>query len=377
MTEPVEVEHVTMKVSSREPETVRQNLERWLAAKLDNASDVTVSDLEGSEANGMSSDTTMFRARWCDTDGDHDERLVARIAPDVNDVPVFPTYDLQGQFDVIRAVAALTKVPVPRPWWCEPSHDLLGAPFFVMSRVDGVVPPDVMPYPFGDNWLFDAGRDEQRKLQESTVAAIAALHDVTDAIERLPFLEKRTPGDTHLRRHVANTRAWYDMVAREGAPSKLVERAFDWLDANWPAHEGEPVLSWGDSRIGNVLYQDFEPAALLDWEMAGLGPRELDVAWLVYAHRVFQDITGALGLPGMPHFLQPADVATQYESLTGYACRDLRFFMVYGAVQWGIVFLRTAARQVHFAEREWPEDKEEVMHNRPHLESLLDDVADL
>ncbi len=376
MAERVEIEHVTMKVSSREPEHVRQQLEQWLATKVDHASDVTVSDLEGSEANGMSSDTTLFRARWHDAEGDHDERLVARIAPDVHDVPVFPKYDLQGQFDVIRAVAALTKVPVPRPWWCEPRDDLLGAPFFVMSRVEGIVPPDVMPYPFGDNWLYDAGVDNQRKLQEATVAAIAALHEVPDAVERLPFLEKDKPGDTHLRRHVANTRAWYDMVAREGAPSTLVERAFDWLDANWPRHESAAVLSWGDSRIGNVLYRDFEPAALLDWEMAGLGPRELDVAWLVYAHRVFQDITGALGLPGMPHFLQPAEVATQYESLTGYAVRDLRWFMVYGAVQWGIVFLRTGARQVHFGEREWPEDRDEIMHNRIHLETLLDDITE-
>jgi hypothetical protein len=50
--------------------------------------------------------------------------------------------------------------------------------------------------------------------------------------------------------------------------------------------------------------------------------------------------------------------------------------MVYGAVQWGIVFLRTSARQVHFGEKEWPADRDEVMHNRIHLESLLDDVTE-
>ncbi|HVX70998.1 MAG TPA: phosphotransferase family protein, partial [Mycobacteriales bacterium] len=87
MTEPVEIEHVTMKVSSREPEQVRQRLEQWLANQIEGGSDVTVSDLEGSEANGMSSDTTLFRARWTDGDGAHDERLVARIAPDPHDVP--------------------------------------------------------------------------------------------------------------------------------------------------------------------------------------------------------------------------------------------------------------------------------------------------
>ena len=49
--------------------------------------------------------------------------------------------------------------------------------------------------------------------------------------------------------------------------------------------------------------------------------------------------------------------------------------MVYAAVQWGIVFLRTGARQAHFGEREMPADRPRSMiHNRPHLESLLADV---
>jgi aminoglycoside phosphotransferase (APT) family kinase protein len=376
MTEPVEIEHITMKVSSREPEQVRQQLETWIGGLLEESAGVAVSDLEGSEANGMSSDTVLFRARWNDRDGAHDERLVARIAPSLADVPVFPKYDLQSQFDVIRSVASLTKVPVPRPWWCEPTGAAMGAPMFVMSRVDGLVPPDVMPYPFGDNWVFDATAQQQQTLQDSTVEAIAALHAITDAPARMPFLERDRSGDTHLRRHFANTQAWYDMARNDGTRSELVERSFVWLEDNWPAHEGATVLSWGDSRIGNVLYDDFRPAALLDWEMAGLGPRELDVAWLVYAHRVFQDITTMLGLPGMPQFLQPADVATKYESLTGYPPRDLRFYMVYCAVQWGVVFLRTGARQVHFGEIEMPANVDELIRNSIHLESLLDDITE-
>jgi aminoglycoside phosphotransferase (APT) family kinase protein len=363
-----------MQRSSRDSADMQRRLQSWLADILGAGSSPTVSDLTGTDANGMSSDTVLFDAGWTAAGTRCDERLVARVAPDAADVPVFPTYDLQGQFDVIRAVAELTDVPVPRAWWCETSPAPLGAPFFVMSRVDGVVPPDVMPYTFGDNWLFDATTDQQRRLQTSTVESIAALHAVSDAPKRLPFLEKAQPGATHLTRHVANTRAWYSMVAREGAASPLVERGFEWLEANWPAHESPTVLSWGDSRIGNVLYDDFAPAALLDWEMAGLGPCELDVAWITYAHLVFQDIAGMLGLPGMPDFLRPADVATQYEALRGYAVRDLRFFMVYAAVQWGIVFLRTGHRQAHFGEREMPADPQELLHNRPHLESLLADI---
>ncbi|HVW81615.1 MAG TPA: phosphotransferase family protein [Mycobacteriales bacterium] len=376
MTEPVEIEHITMKVSSREPEQVRRQLQAFIADQLGESAGLEVSDLEGSAANGMSSDTVLFRARWTDADGAHDERLVARIAPELADVPVFPKYDLQAQYDVIRAVASLTKVPVPRPYWCDPTGAAMGAPMFVMSRVDGLVPPDVMPYPFGDNWLYDATPEQRNVLQTSTVEAIAALHDVADAPARLPFLERPTSGDSHLRRHFANTQAWYQMAVDDGTPSTLVERALTWLEDNWPAREGPTVLSWGDSRIGNVLYDGFRPAALLDWEMAGLGPRELDIAWLVYAHRVFQDITTMLGLPGMPDFLRPEDVATQYESLTGYAVRDLRFYLLYCAVQWGIVFLRTGARQAHFGEAEMPANPDELIRNSIHLESLLDDITE-
>jgi aminoglycoside phosphotransferase (APT) family kinase protein len=240
-----------------------------------------------------------------------------------------------------------------------------------MSRVDGRVPPDVLPYPFGDNWLFDADAADQRQLQESTVDAIAALHAIVDAPKQFPFLERSEPGDSPLRRHVAHTRKWYDVVASEGAPSPLVERAFGWLDTHWPAHESEPVLSWGDARIGNVIYDGFTPAALLDWEMAGLGPRELDVFWLICGHLVFQDLAVALDLPGMPDFMRVEDVATYYQSLTGYEIRDLDFYLAYGATQWAIVFLRTGQRQAHFGEREMPDNVEELIYSRDLLDRMI------
>jgi aminoglycoside phosphotransferase (APT) family kinase protein len=334
----------------------------------------TVSDLAGTDANGMSSDTVLFRISWTEADDTiRDENLVARIAPDADDVPVFPTYDMRGQFDTIRLVHELTDVPVPEPRWCEPDPTPIGAPFFVMSRVDGVVPPDVLPYTFGGNWLFDAAREQQRRLQDTTVDAIAALHAISDAPTRFEFLERSDTGDTHLRRHVAHTRAWYEMVRAAGAPSPLVERAFDWLDANWPADEGETVLSWGDARIGNVIYSGFVPAALLDWEMAGLGPRELDVAWLVCGHLIFEDLATSLGLPGMPDFLRRDDVCGRYESVTGHAPRNLDFYVAYAALQWAVVFLRTGQRQAHFGEREQPADPEEFIYCRSLLERLIID----
>ena len=305
-----------MQRSSRDPDVLRQRLGSWLTRTVGTA--VDVGPLSGTDANGMSSDTVLFRASWEVGGTPRDEELVARIAPDADDVPVFPAYDMAGQFETIRLVHDLTEAPVPTPRWCEPDPAAIGAPFFVMSKVDGDVPPDVLPYPFGGNWLYDATPDEQRGLQDSTVEAIAALHGIDGAVRRFPFLERADAGETHLRRHVAHTRAWYDGIVAAGMASDLIETGFRWLDAHWPAHESDPVLSWGDSRIGNVIYRDFRPAALLDWEMAGLGPRELDIAWLINGHLVFQHITEQLGLPGMPDFLRADDVAARYGALTGY-----------------------------------------------------------
>src|SRR4051812_7245163 len=122
MTEPTEMQR-----SSRTPDAVRPRLEEWLRGKHPDAAIPTV---QGTAANGMSSDTVLFDATWTDDDGPQVHRLVARLAPAVGDMPVFPTYDLDRQFEIIRAVADQTKVPVPAPYWYEPSPEALGTPFF-------------------------------------------------------------------------------------------------------------------------------------------------------------------------------------------------------------------------------------------------------
>ena len=128
--------------------------------------------------------------------------------------------------------------------------------------------------------------------------------------------------------------------------SELVERALTWLEERFPVEvaAAEPVLVWGDSRIGNVLYRDFRPAAVLDWEMATVGPRELDVAWMIFAHMVFQEIAGLATLPGLPDVLREPDVRATYRKLTGVQLGDLHWFYVYCGVIWcGVHAHRRAA----------------------------------
>ena len=99
--------------SSRDREAVRAALEKALAGYLKTGKDHVVGELAGTSATGMSSETLLFDASWVEDGLKRTESLVARVAPDPQDVPVFPRYDLPGQFATIAAVSELTDVPVP------------------------------------------------------------------------------------------------------------------------------------------------------------------------------------------------------------------------------------------------------------------------
>src|SRR6478735_2913281 len=359
-----------MQRSSRDASTLPDRLADWLATVLPEGADPVVTLHSGVDANGMSSETIILDVAWSEGGEPCSGEYVARVAPAAEDLPVFPNYALQDQYDAMRLVAEQTDVPVPAVRWMEPTGDVLGTPFFLMDRIDGVVPQDVLPYNFGDNWLYDASPEDQQRLQVASVEVLAKLHAIPDAGATFGFLEPHHPGATLLEKNLARTRAWYDFAVPDIGRSPLVEKGLDWLEANLPDTD-EVVLVWGDSRIGNMMYQDFEPVAVLDWEMAAIGPRELDVSWIVFAHQVFETITGMLEMPGMPQFLAEADVVATYEELTGASLGSLDWYHVYNCVQWCIVFMRTGARQIHFGEVDRPEDIESLFHHKPLMERLL------
>jgi len=283
---------------------------------------------------------------------------------------VFPVYDLERQARVMTdARAAAPSVPIPAVLFTEADPEPLGTPFFVMERVEGRVPPDVMPYTFG-SWLTEATAEERQELQDGTIAVLAGLHAIDDAASRFAYLDVDRPGDTALRRQLADQAAFYEW-ARDGQRVPLIERAFRWLDDHFPAEEGPAGLCWGDARIGNVLYQGFAPAAVLDWEMAVLAPPEVDLAWFAYLHTFFQDIAEIFEFDGLPDFCQLDDCAATYERLSGRTPRHLHWHTVYGALRYAIISIRTTKRRVHFEGVALPDDPDDLVMHRAGLERLL------
>jgi aminoglycoside phosphotransferase (APT) family kinase protein len=357
------VETTDVQRSTRDLVDLRRRLAAWLSDQVGGG--VELGDVEVPASNGMSSETVLFDARW----GDEDRRLVARLAPELSAVPVFPTYDLERQARIMTEVRAVCDVPIPEVLWSEPDPEPLGTSFFVMERVDGRVPPDVMPYNF-DSWVSAATPEERAHLQSASVDVLVKLHAIDEPERRFAFLELDRPGATAMARQLADQAAYYEW-AREGLRVPLIERAFGWLEEHLPADEGAPVMCWGDARIGNMMYDGFEPAAVLDWEMAVLAPPEVDLAWFCYLHRFFEDLAAKFGAPGLPDFLRLDDVAAEYERGSGRAPRHLRFFTVYAALRYAIVSVRTTRRGVHFGQQAMPEDLDDLIMHRAGLEALL------
>jgi aminoglycoside phosphotransferase (APT) family kinase protein len=359
--------------SSRDVTTLPILMSRWLSTVLPGGVTPQVTVESGVDSTGMSSETIVLTADWTEHDEPVTQKFVARVTPAHDDVPVFPSYRLDHQFEVMRLVAEHTDVPVPRVRWMEPTGEVLGTPFFVMDFVAGITPPDVMPYTFGGNWFYDAPVASQRELQDATIDVLARLHSIPDAEKTFAFLSEGQVGDTALRRQFSWCRSWYDFAVPDIGRSALLEQAFEWLDTHWPeqAAAAEPVLLWGDSRVGNVLYADFRPVAVLDWEMTTLGPREFDVAWMIFAHMVFQELTGLANLPGLPDVMREDDVKASYTRLTGVELGDLQWFYAFAAVMWACVFMRTGARRVHFGEAEKPDSVESLFYHGALLRRLI------
>ena len=363
-TEPAVDDVSRLQHSSRDVSTLPDVMSQWLSMVMPGGVTPQVTVESGVDSNGMSSETIILTGRW-EADGQqHEEKWVARVAPTEQDVPVFSSYRMDHQFDVIRLVGEKTDIPVPLVRWLEPTGKVLGTQFFLMDYVSGVVPPDVMPYTFGDNWFADSPAESQRALQDNTVDVLAKLHSIPQAESTFGFLADGAEGNA-LRRNLDWLTSWYAFAVPDIGRSALVEQALEWLEANWPEDVAatEPVLIWGDSRVGNVLYEDFKPVAVLDWEMATLGPREMDAAWMIFAHMVFQELAGLAGMPGLPDFMREDDVKTTYAAKTGVELGDLNWFYVYSGVIWCCVFMRTSARRVRFGEIEKPDDIESLFYH--------------
>ncbi len=359
------------KRTSRDLNEIQELLAHWLKEKISD-SEAVITDLRRPSGSGMSSETLLFNAKSENTNSSNESSLVARLAPTPADIPVFQKYDLDLQVRIMKIVREKTSIPVPDVLWLETDPTVLGVPFFIMEQVNGRVPPDIPPYVFG-GWLLDASLENQKILEHQSVEIISQLSKIDLEDLDTDFLEFEDVGNSHLRRHFSSQRNYYQWVTGDKRNHPVIEHAFTWLEQNWP-EESATVLSWGDARIGNIMFNNdsFVPAAVLDWEMAGLAPVEVDLGWLVFLHSFFQDIAETYEFPGLPDFMNPEIVRETFRDQTGHLPQDLHWFMVYAGLRHAIIMSRINDRSVHFGQAAWTKDVDEVIPHRNLLWTLME-----
>jgi aminoglycoside phosphotransferase (APT) family kinase protein len=347
----------------RDPADIESRLSTW--ARQTFGDQVTVADVRTPEGNGMSSETMLLGV----LDGDTRHDLVVRLAPPADAYPVFASYDLELQARCMRLVAEATSVPVPEVVAYEPDPALFGSPFIVMRRIDGIVPSDNPPYVFG-GWLIDMSPADRAELQRASVQVLADLHQITPATHDLSFLSLAEHGAGPLDQQLGFQR-WYYEWARGDSRYPIIERLISWLDERRPA-EGAAVLNWGDARIGNMLYRGTQPVAVLDWEMACVGPPEVDLAWMIFLHRFFQSIADVFEMPGVDGFMERTEMAAAYTEMTGHEVEALDWYEAFAALRFATVSIRTSLRGVHYGLQEFPENPDDLIMHRALIEQMLD-----
>ena len=323
--------------TQRDPAGTRRRLAAWLARRLPDARDVTVGDLEVPATTGFSNETVLFDAAWRQAGRTVTARLVARIQPRRH--AVFPDLDVTRQYRVMAALSG-TGVPVPRLRWLEDDPGTLGAPFFVMDRIEGRIPSDNPPYS-QEGFLVEATPAQRARLWWSGLDALAAVHRLdwrARGLDRLLLGADTVPG---VDAELARWRAYLDWASPTTAVP-AAEAAWDWLSAHRPPDPPEgPALCWGDARISNQVFDDFRCVGVLDWEMATVADPLMDLGWWIFCDRHFTEALGVTRLEGMPSY---ADTVRRWTAATGRAADPevVRFYEVFAGFRFAAIMARLA-----------------------------------
>jgi aminoglycoside phosphotransferase (APT) family kinase protein len=271
---------------------------------------------------------------------------------------VLPTaHDMSREFRVLSALAS-TNVPVAPLVAACTDNEVIGAPFYVMEYVPGVVLRT-------RNDTKDLTEAQAAELSRRLAEMLAAIHGVDVNHVGLGDLGR---GAGYLRRQLDRWQRQWELSATREMPGydELVQR----LTAALPAEtQSQTTLVHGDYRLDNVLVTlDPEPriTAVVDWEMATLGDPLADLgltlvywteageeSWLGPADETTgtREATGTRGTRGVatdatasPGFWTRAEFAAEYARLTGRDVSRIGYYVAFGYFKLAVVLEGIHAR---------------------------------
>ncbi|WP_239372782.1 phosphotransferase family protein [Frankia sp. Cj5] len=268
------------------------------------AGEVAVEDLV--ELTGGQSGHT-FAASLVDAAGGR-RRVVLKVAtPGVSPVR---NRDVLRQARLLRALAAVPDIRVPRVLFGDPGHPPGIPPLFAMDFIDGDSYEPIMDTPRAP--LAPAAVRGRFAAAARMLAAMQAISPVSVGL-----------GDERpvsLADEVGRWERALDTVEQALRPRHSECAAA--LRARLPA-ELAPVVVHGDWRLGNMLAVGGDITAVIDWEIWTVGDPRLDLAWFLSMCGVMGSPIARFDPPGVP---SAAAVLDTYEQARGTAVADLRWF---------------------------------------------------
>ena len=242
--------------------------------------------------------------------------LVLRLAP--------PGVKIAGPADIVRQAKIMTSlrdtpVPVPRVIWSGDEPGFFARPYSVVEFLEGVKLSDA---PFAP--------DHMKMLARMGIAMIAALHALDWKAQRDAFGDPLSLGEELTRLDYLLDRPTLDSQVVARAPELRAR-----LRASIPA---TPRLGCvhGDFQWANVLFSEVRPIALIDWEIASIGPTLLDLGWVSF----FADPASWIDV-GEPRVrpLTPDEILAAYADAAAFVVNpdEVRWFRAFAGYRFGVI----------------------------------------
>ncbi|HZK51972.1 MAG TPA: phosphotransferase family protein [Actinomycetota bacterium] len=268
------------------------------------------------------------------------DELVLRRPPSGAFLPT--AHDVSREYRVLQALDS-TAVRSPRTVLMCDDESVIGAPFYLMERVDGFVIRSELPERFDEK----AGS----RLGEEMIDALVELHDVDFEACGLGDFGKK---DGYLERQLRRWSGQLELTLPMTRPVPELERLGDWLRDNRP-HSPQTTLVHGDYKLDNVVFTRDERVklvAILDWEMSTLGDPLADLGWMASFwleagegdDDVLADLNRVTRLEG---FSTRADPIRRYEDRTGRDASALDWYRVLAT--WKLAILLEGSYARHLA----------------------------
>src|SRR5690242_15848153 len=243
-------------------------------------------------------------------------KLVLRMAP--------PNVKISGPADIVRqarimASMAGTAVPVPPVYWYGDEPEFFGRPYFVVGFLDGVKLADD-PYP----------PEHMERLARKGIETLVALHSLPWEPRRTAFGDPLPLSEEMKRLDYLLDRPTLDPAVVARAP-ELRER----LRATLP-QDARLGCVHGDFQWSNVLFDTERPIALIDWEIASIGPTLLDLGWVCF----FADADSWVETAEKRvRPLSPREIIETYTRVASFPISrdEVRWFQAFAGYRFGVI----------------------------------------